>query len=100
LHIIRRLSSFFFDKKSLLFVVEFDKYVFMNTLEPADLIKKCLADAGISQRELSTLTRIGEVTLSRILNGHSAGSMKTLRRLQAFSTVHPPVAADQPPEAA
>jgi len=56
----------------------------MNTFEPADIIREGLERTGLSQRELALKSGVSEVTLSRILNGHSEGGGKTLKKLLPF----------------
>jgi len=73
----------------------------MNTHEPADIIRQCLKATGFDQRKLSDESGVSEVTLSRILNGHSDGSGKTIKKLLPFlPRAAPEEPASHPPEAA
>lgn len=73
----------------------------MNTQGIAETVQQCLDRTGFSQRELSLASGVPEVTLSRIRNGHSDGSGKTLKKLLPFlrDDVQSPTPS-QPPEAA
>ena len=48
--------------------------------EYRNLLRRCLADSGLSQYRLADLSGVGPVTLNRILNGHrTATELQVLR---------------------
>jgi len=68
----------------------------MNAIEPIDLIRECRSRSGLDQRGLARDAGISEVTISRILNGHSDGGGKTLRKLRSFLRSLEPI--PEPPQ--
>lgn len=73
----------------------------MNITDPAAFIAECRARSGLNQRDLAAKSKVSEVTISRIINGHSEGSGRTLKKLRTFLLSLPPTdEQNQPPEAA